>query len=492
MLITARSKALLGARPDAATSAHGGAQDIGLFAAPPGAFGASLSMSPATYAIVRQDEGDSGAEKAILAPQPFAPPMTPVSLATGDHSLAGAASGAVLSQPANGLAVAEPHVIETISTPFMAIPVGSSGGSIPHAGLPDGQASLQTAAISPTPSGPSASRVETAAQVAPLVAAVESSAANLQAAVTALLGQLGPGEQTGSLTQTISEQGAALSEKLDALTDDILSGVSETTAQTVNDLGDLAPAVTQALGEVPTLVGNIAPDTVASIDTAIDQGISTVGDVVSDTSDILDTTVDPIVDVANPVTNIVGDVAGSISATTEIIEQAAEPATQLVQQTVLPAADAVVEQVAQQASTVATDVTEGVADTTGTLLETAGDMAAPLVDSAQNVTAQALAPAIGQSTDMLGDLAGADPLGGVTTLTSLVSAADILETHDEAPQASGLFALQGATDTLDGLIAGDIGDDGGGGLLGIVPKDDGLLDGLTDHDGHGGLGLGLG
>ncbi len=476
MLITARSKALLGARPDAATSAHGGAQDMGLFAAPPVAFGASLSMSPATYAIVRPDEGDGGAAATIFEQQPFAPPLTPVSLASGDPALAGASSGAVLSQPATGLAIPTPHVVDTISTPIVAPPLGSSGSLIPHAGLPDGQASSPPAAGSPAPS-----HIEAPTQVAPLVAAVESSAANLQAAVTALLGQLGSGEQTDSLTQTVSEQGAALGEKLDALTDDILSGVSETTAQTISNLGDLAPAVMQALGEVPTLVGNIVPDTVADIDAAIDQSISTVGEVVSDASAIVDTAVDRIGDVAAPVTNIVGDVAGSVSATTEIIEQTAEPVTQLVQQTVLPAADAVVERVAEQASTVGSAVTQDVAD-----------IAAPLVDSAQTATADSLGSAIGQSTDMLGDLAGADPLGGVTTLTSLVSAADILETHDEAPQASGLFALQGTTDTLDGLIAGDIGDDDGGGLLGIAPKDDGLLDGLTDHDGHGGLGLGLG
>lgn len=487
MLITARSKALLGARPDAATSAHGGAQDIGLFAAPPVAFGAALSMSPATYAITRPVESDDGAAATIFEQQPFEPPLTPVSLASGDPALAGASSGAVLSQPATGLAIPTPNVVDTISTPIVATPLGSSGSLIPHAGLPDGQASSPPAAGSPAPS-----HIEAPTQVAPLVAAVESSAANLQAAVTALLGQLGPGEQTDSLTQTISEQGAALGEKLDALTDDILSGVSETTAQTIDNLGDLTPAVTQALDEVPTLVDNIVPDTVTNIDVAIDQSLATVGEVVSDASDILDTTVDQIGDVAVPVTNIVGDVAGSVSATTEIIEHIAEPVTQLVQKTVLPAADAVAEQVAEQASTVGTAVTQDVTDTAETLLDTVGDIAAPVTDSVQTATTGALAPAIGQSTDMLGDLAGSDPLGGVTTLTSLVSAADILETHDEAPHASGLFALQGATDTLDGLIAGDIGDDDGGALLGIASKDDGLLDGLTDHDGHGGLGLGLG
>lgn len=352
MLITARSKALLGSRPDATTVAHGGAQDIGLFAAPPIAFGASLSLSPPTYALARPGEVDGGTAEAILGLQPLVPPFTPFGLTPADPPLPFAqTSASPLSQAAAGLPATTQPVPATMATPIVEAVHGSSGGLIPHAGLPNMQAASQPTATTTTPSS---SPVES-----------HSPAAMLSQHVTAL-------------THGI----VSLPNQLGATTADILDDISETTAQTVYDLGDLALAVTQTLSAVPTI---------------------------------------------------------------------------------------------------------------GAVADTVADIAAPIVDIAQDAPANLIAAVVAQPVDMLGDLAGADPIGGVTTLTSLVSAADILETHDEAPQTSGLFALHGATETLDGLIAGDPGDDDdGGGLLGVVPQDHGLLDGMTDHDGHGGLGLGLG
>ncbi|HUD94860.1 MAG TPA: hypothetical protein VMR39_25080, partial [Sphingobium sp.] len=220
MLITARSKGLLGVRPDASTSAHSGAQDLGLLAAPPLAFGASLSPSSATPTFAQPNDGhrDESEAQAILASPSFAAPFETVTLAANDLPLPQAVTslGSFASPSAPEAAITEPHAPAfapaPAPTPTAEAATGSSGGAIPNAGLPAAETASPSAAAATIPAAPSP-------EVAPLVAAVEFSAANLQAAVTALLGQIGAQDQSGTLPEAIEAQGDALSQGIAALTD---------------------------------------------------------------------------------------------------------------------------------------------------------------------------------------------------------------------------------------------------------------------------------
>lgn len=126
-----------------------------------------------------------------------------------------------------------------------------------------------------------------------------------------------------------------------------------------------------------------------------------------------------------------------------------------------------------------TDTLGSVADTSSLLVSGTTDALASTVAS----QTASLAPILGGVTDTLGDLAGSDPAGGVSTLTSLVSAADVFAVNaDAAPPDIGLADGLGLGGMLDSLAPPALD-------AVLLGADDPLHDALSHFDDHH-LGLG--
>ncbi|AXB75545.1 hypothetical protein [Novosphingobium sp. P6W] len=125
-------------------------------------------------------------------------------------------------------------------------------------------------------------------------------------------------------------------------------------------------------------------------------------------------------------------------------------------------------------------------DTLGTVADTSSLLVSDTADTlASTVATQtaSLGPILGGVTDTLGDLAGSDPAGGVSTLTSLVSAADVFAVNaDAAPPEIGLADGLGLGGMLDSLAPPALD-------AVLLGADDPLHDALSHFDDHH-LGLG--
>jgi hypothetical protein len=169
-----------------------------------------------------------------------------------------------------------------------------------------------------------------------------------------------------------------------------------------------------------------------------------------------------------------------------------------VQGTVLPAVDLIAPQLtaAVTGSLVAvTGLTAQVADDAdalvGGITADLGDVVTGLEDTAASAltqTVSTLAPVTDTVAepieDLLSSLSGNDPIGGLATLTGLVTAADAFQLHDEAASDLHLSETLGVLGTLDLLAPPEAGD----GLLGVLDPSHGLGDLAGHHD----LDLGFG
>lgn len=468
LIAVSRDRILLGPRPDGASVAQGGASDLSLLAAPPIAFagltdqasavGLSFSPSPrhSDVPVFRSEESTTEILPLVNA---FAPVSLDATDTGGASAFAAHQSGIQTSAPPSPQhSTGEDGVLTTTA-------VGSGGGAYIHPGLHDSASDPPI----PVPSSGSPAEVAAPAALPPILSAVQDSAVSLQAALQALTAQLAHAASPGTeaLPDAIGEQFGTTTQEVEGL------------AQALTPITEATSTLTDAL--------------ISPVGGLIDGLETPVGAIVGGITDPVVALVPPV---ASPIETIITPVAATVPPlVTDTVEQLAEilqPATAVVG----PAAD------------MATDAAVGIVAPIGSIVADAAEVAAPVIDAVQDATAPVadsvtdmLAPVTNGLAGMLGastaqesvaDMSGTDPVGGVATLTSLVSAADIFETHDEAPAMLDIPVMQDVFGSLDTLIAGDSGD----AAPGLIGKDDpdgsGLLSSILHHDSDDGTGLGLG
>lgn len=175
---------------------------------------------------------------------------------------------------------------------------------------------------------------------------------------------------------------------------------------------------------------------------------------------------------------ILAEITASTAALTSALEASiAEARTALtaqIEQASLSAAaiGAQVAQLSEVADDLAGDLTD---DLTSTATVAASDAAA-LVDGVSTTALGAAQDIFDTAATSLADFTGANPSGGIATLTALVSAADIFALHDEASHDFALAEGLGTAGTLDLLDPPALGE---------------VILGTHDLFGDHGAGLGL-
>lgn len=242
-------------------------------------------------------------------------------------------------------------------------------------------------------------------------------------------------------------------------------------------LGALAPQPTAPQPDAP-VHETVAPG-VAAADAVVEPVIAALGNVGGVTAPVLD----EITQTAEAL------VTTTVQTVADLGANAVDGLTDTLDVTVAPVLDAVGDTVAAAATITAplldavAQVTHPTGDLVTTTVDSAGDAAgAALGGVAEPVSAllgsggEAVTATVGAAGDSLAGLAGADPEGGIATLVSLVSAADMFDLQPtNAPSAETtdselgfdlLDTLADADTGLGALLGGDHHHDDAGGLFG--------------------------
>ncbi|MFC4257372.1 hypothetical protein GRI97_17280 [Altererythrobacter xixiisoli] len=215
----------------------------------------------------------------------------------------------------------------------------------------------------------------------------------------------------------------------------------------------IPPAIPPALAPVQQTVEVLGTQTEATLAAALDtvEGLATsVEGLVADQLVTLDNRLDAVTGQIDALLDTVPvlDIPATLESVTSLdtlrtldtVETLGASAVQLPAAVVAPIAESVAPVVTQVVAPVIAPVIAPVAPVLDNTLDTVTDTVAAVT-----------APLVDPVADTLEGLAGADPAGGVATLTSMVSAADVFAVSDDAPTEIGLADGIGSLGMLDML-----------------------------------------